>query len=104
MESSSTPAADELPDEEEQLLRTVNTFKHVAAACIGAVWGILGFTGIGAIVAFVLVVTGAAFFYVTKVLELDDDDFGRWALVQEGWQCIASFTLVWIFFFNLVWV
>jgi hypothetical protein len=50
---------------------------------------------------FALIVTASGFFYVTKVLDLDDEDIGRWELMQEGWQSVVWFLLLWIVTYNL---
>ena len=83
-----------------RLKHKVATIKLAVAVGFGSLCGLLGITGILAMLAFAALATGGAFYYVTKVLELDEDDVGRTDLLKEGWHAGAVFFLTWILFFN----
>merc|ERR1712000_141987 len=87
--------------ETEKVMHTVGYIKLGLGAIMGLAFGLLGFTGVYAMITFALVATAASFYYVTKILDLDDEDLGRWDLLKEGWQGFFIFLLCWIFAYNL---
>ncbi len=87
--------------ENEEVVVRVSWVKLAAALSAGVVSGLLGLSGVLVIVAFLLLSNAGAFYYVTKVLELEDEDVGRTAILQEGWQSVFAFLLSWILFFQL---
>jgi hypothetical protein len=68
---------------------------------LGLIWGLLGFEGGVSFFSFFPVLAGVSFMYVTKVLSIDDEDFGRgkvrnlcrcwcWACLSVvGQDCLA---------------
>lgn len=84
----------------DDVLKRVFWVKLVVAVLAGLVCGLVGFVGATTIIGFGAVATGVSFAYVTKYLELDEEDIGRWELIQEGWPAFPTFLLVWITFYN----
>jgi hypothetical protein len=87
--------------ENEAVLVHVSWVKLAVAGVAGVVAGLLGLQGVLVILGFLLGSNAASFFYVSKVLELDDEDVGRTAILQEGWQSVFAFLLSWILAFQL---
>ena len=50
-------------------------FRQIIGLIIGLVAGILGLTGFLVIVFFIIAVFGGSYFYLTKFLQIDEDEF-----------------------------
>jgi hypothetical protein len=87
--------------ENDEVLVRVAWVKLVVAGAAGMIAGLLGLQGVLVILCFLLLSNAASFYYVSKVLELDDEDVGRTAILQEGWQSLFAFLLSWILAFQL---
>ncbi len=87
--------------ENDAVLVRVSWVKLAVAGAAGLLAGLLGLQGVLVILGFLLLSNAASFYYVTKVLELDDEDVGRTAILQEGWQSVFAFLLSWIIFYQL---
>jgi hypothetical protein len=59
------------------LARVVLIVFCAAAVAMGIVWGVLGLEGGVGFFSFFPVLAGVSFAYVTKIMGVDDEDFGR---------------------------
>lgn len=86
----------------DDVLKRIFTFKQLAAVVMGVMWGVVGLEGALALALFALAYCGSSFFFVTRVLGLDDRDVGHQSVLSEGFMPSAStFLLLWIFTYNL---
>merc|ERR1712137_1046247 len=87
----------------DDLFDVVSVIKQILAILIGVVWGAIPLTGGNAIVGFFLVITILSFLYYARFLGVDDEEFGRFELIQEGlFSGFAIFLLSWIMVYNLL--
>ncbi len=81
--SSAAPSA-------EAVLKQVYVFKQLLAVALGCLWGVVGLEGGIGFFSFFPALAGGTFIYVTKVLQLNDEDVGRSKLLSEGFMPSVS--------------
>merc|ERR1712137_1481591 len=85
----------------DELLDVVAAVKQVVAVLIGVVFGLIPLMGSTGIISFFVLNVAITFFYYTRFLNVDDEEFGRFPLIQEGmFPSFALFLLSWITVYN----
>merc|ERR1712130_909016 len=67
----------------DELLDVVAAAKQILAVVIGLVFGLIPLMGSTGIVSFFVLNVAITFVYYTRFLNVDDEEFGRFPLIQE---------------------
>jgi GEL complex subunit OPTI len=83
--------------EKEDLCDVLYWGRQMFAVVAGIVWGVLAITGFLGIAGYAALAGFVFFSFYTKVLEVDDEEFGRWDLATEGFgTAFGVFMVSWI--------
>ena len=83
------------------LIAKVDRLKQIIAVCCGLAFGLMGFTGLPAMITFGVVMTVGAFYYSNKVLEYEDEGIRMELITTQAWQAFGLFVLTWTASYNL---
>jgi len=89
--------------EKDELFEVVYWLRQIFGLVLGLVWGIAAMTGLVGIGSFLLLNAVGFLVYCTKFLGVDDEEFGRFELLQEGFMgSFGIFLVSWICSYSLL--
>jgi len=89
--------------EKDEILELIHWVRQILAIVIGFIWGLVPFKGVVGILSFISLNALISFLYYSKFLGIDDEEFGRFDLLQEGFvTSFALFMVIWTVTYNMV--
>ena len=87
----------------DEVLDLIFWSRSIIGLVLGLVAGILGLTGFPVIVTFIVALFGGSYFYYSKFLEVDTDDYNDQELLMEGvGNGGGLFMLAWIIMYTFL--
>ncbi|PRP77683.1 hypothetical protein PROFUN_00544 [Planoprotostelium fungivorum] len=88
----------------DELIEVIHWGRQIVGLICGLVFGLLPFTGLLAILTFGCINVAVLFFYYTRYLGVDDEDYdARWEFITNGFSSsFGVFMLAWILTYNLL--
>jgi len=79
------------------LADVVYWFRQVIGITFGVIWGVIPLTGFFPIIVYAFLNAFLLYLYYAKFLRVDEEEFGRWELLSEGFApSFALFMVAWI--------
>lgn len=87
----------------DEVLDVAHWARQLISLVLGLVWGVVGLTGIVAMVLYVLIVSGLLVSLIFSHLKVSEEVVDKWSILKESFATGCSgFVITWILLFNIL--